>query len=145
VGSSPASATEGATSSRTSIQKVLPLPTVLSTPMAPPISSTRRFATTRPMPVPSSTPLSRPSRLKGSKRCVSISGVRPAPVSSTKIRTSPWAVGPHPTTTSPSIWLYLMAFDRRLMSTCFMRVRSTLTNMGAERFGNVIVSPRRWA
>ena len=34
-------------------QKVLPLPSWLSTPMAPPWSSTRRFDSARPRPVPS--------------------------------------------------------------------------------------------
>jgi hypothetical protein len=37
-----------------SIQNTLPSPTVLSTPITPPINSTSRLVTTRPMPVPSS-------------------------------------------------------------------------------------------
>ena len=47
------------------IQNTLPTPTVLSAPISPPISSTRRLLTTRPMPVPSSAPASCPRRLKG--------------------------------------------------------------------------------
>ena len=46
-------------------QNTLPTPTVLSAPMVPPISSISRFVTTRPMPVPSSEPLSLPRRLNG--------------------------------------------------------------------------------
>ena len=41
-----------AASSRTVNEKVLPLPGVLSTPMAPPINSTSRAQMARPRPVP---------------------------------------------------------------------------------------------
>ena len=47
-----------------SIQNTLPTPTVLSTPMTPPISSTSRLVTTRPMPVPSSAPASLPEPIE---------------------------------------------------------------------------------
>ena len=60
---------------RNSIQNTLPTPTVLSAPMVPPISSTSRLVTTRPMPVPSSAPDSLPSRLNGWNSCASCSGV----------------------------------------------------------------------
>ena len=64
-----------------SIQNTLPFPTVLSTPMAPPINSTSRLLTTRPMPVPSSALASWPRRLNGWNSCASFSGANPSPVS----------------------------------------------------------------
>ena len=36
----------------------------------------------------------------------------------------------HSTTTVPFAWLYLIAFERRLISTCFSRVRSASTKHG---------------
>ena len=63
-----------------------PRPTVLSTPMVPPISSTSRLVTTRPMPVPSSALASLPRRLNGWNSCASCSGASPAPVSRTLMR-----------------------------------------------------------
>ena len=54
----------GAAVRLSSIQNTLPTPTVLSTPMAPPISSTSRLVTTRPMPVPSSAPASLPEAVE---------------------------------------------------------------------------------
>jgi len=56
-----------ASTDASSNQKTLPAPTVLSTPMVPPINSTSRFETTSPMPVPSVPPPSCPSRLKAWK------------------------------------------------------------------------------
>ena len=53
-------------------QNTLPTPTVLSTPMSPPISSTSRLLTTRPMPVPSSLLASWPSRLNGWNSCAQL-------------------------------------------------------------------------
>ena len=58
---------------REPIQNSLPFPTALSTPMTPPINSTNRLHTTRPMPVPSSTFASCPRRLNGWKSCASLS------------------------------------------------------------------------
>src|SRR5204863_364649 len=66
-------ASRGAALSRNSIQNTLPVPTVLSTPITPPISSTKRLVTTRPMPVPSSAPAALPRRLNGWKSCPSCS------------------------------------------------------------------------
>ena len=67
-------------------QKVLPCPTVLSTPIFPPISSTRRLDKARPRPVPSTSLVSAPSRSKGLKSCSSLSGGMPGPVSITEMR-----------------------------------------------------------
>jgi hypothetical protein len=50
----------GAAVEFSSNQNTLPEPTVLSTPITPPISSTSRLLITRPMPVPSSALLSCP-------------------------------------------------------------------------------------
>ena len=110
-----------------SIQNTLPLPTVLSTPMTPPINSTSRLDTTRPMPVPSSAFASCPRRLNGWNSCASCSGVKPAPVSVTLMRMRPGALAMQSTTTVPSALLYLIALESRLMRTCFTRVRSALT------------------
>ena len=45
------------------------------------------------------------------------------------------------TTTVPFVWLYLMAFESRLMSTCFSRVRSASTNQGTSKCGKDHVDP----
>ena len=77
----------GAVAAFSSNQNTLPSPTLLSTPISPPINSTRRLLITRPMPVPSSALRSWPRRLKGWKSCANISGASPAPVSLTLMRT----------------------------------------------------------
>ena len=87
AGSALSTASCGAAAEFSSNQNTLPMPTVLSTPISPPISSTSRLLITRPMPVPSSVLLSCPRRLKGWKSCISMSGGKPAPVSLTLMRT----------------------------------------------------------
>ena len=53
---------------------------------SPPINSTSRLLTTRPMPVPSSALASCPRRLNGWNSCASFSGDNPSPVSCTLMR-----------------------------------------------------------
>ena len=123
----------GGSVASSSNQKTLPLSTTLSTPIVPPISSTRRLVTTRPIPVPSSWPASCPSRLNGANSNPSCSGERPAPVSETLIRIRPDATGAWLTLIVPPGRLYLTAFDSRLISTCFNRVRSAWTKHFASK------------
>ena len=110
-----------------STQNTLPTPTVLSTPMAPPISSTRCLQTTRPMPVPSSTPASCPSRLKGWNSWASLSGDRPSPWSWKLTRMRSPGTGRQRTSTVPPTRLYLIALDSRFTNSCLTRVRSART------------------
>ena len=127
-----------------SIQNTLPTPTVLSAPMLPPITSTNCFDTTRPRPVPSSSPASCPRRLNGWKSCTSCSGNRPLPVSRTLIRIESGTFGlrVQPTATAPPGLLYLIALKRRLSRTCLTFVRSPLTKQGISNCGNVMVTLR---
>ena len=99
----------GSAAEFSSNQNTLPTPTVLSTPMTPPISSTSRLLTTRPMPVPSSPLASCPRRLNGWKSCASCSGASPAPVSLTLMRMRSGVLTVHSTSTVPSA---LVVFDR---------------------------------
>ena len=69
--STPA-ANGGVAAAISSNQNTLPAPTVLSTPITPPINSTSRLVTTRPMPVPSSALDSWPSRLNGWNSCAEL-------------------------------------------------------------------------
>ena len=132
----------GAAAVFSSNQNTLPDPTVLSTPIAPPISSTRRLAMTRPMPVPSSAVLSCPRRLKGWKSSASFSGGNPAPVSLTLTRVRLSGLVLQSTTTAPPCRLYLIAFDSRLTRTCFSRVRSARTKEGVSNGGKVSAMAR---
>ena len=118
-----------------STQNTLPTPTVLCAPISPPISSTSRLLTTRPMPVPSVALASCPRRLKGWNSWASFSGVRPVPVSRKLMRVRV-PTSRQDTSTPPPTRLYLMAFDSRLMNTCFTRVRSALTKNGPSNAGN---------
>ncbi len=112
---------------------------MLSTPINPPIISTRRLLITRPMPVPSSALFSWPRRLKGWNNCSSISGGSPAPLSLTLMRMRSGVLIAQSTATVPFGWLYLIAFESRLMSTCFTRVRSASTKQGVSKLGNVML------
>ena len=64
-GSAVSASSVGSAVEFSSNQNTLPAPTVLSTPITPPISSTSRLLITRPMPVPSSALRSCPRRLNG--------------------------------------------------------------------------------
>src|SRR5471030_2936835 len=103
----------GASDAISSNQNSLPMPTVLSTPMLPPISSTSFLVTTRPMPVPSSAPVSCPRRLNGWNRWASSWACSPGPVSMTLSRIRPAPLSLQLTVTPPPTLLYLMAFDSR--------------------------------
>ncbi len=134
--SPPFRASRGSATESSSNQNTLPAPTVLSTPIAPPISSTSRLVTTRPMPVPSSPPASCPRRLKGWKSCASFSGGSPAPVSVMLTRMRPGArLGAAHHRPCPARRLYLIALESRLIRTCFTRVRSASTKQGIVEAG----------
>ena len=49
------------------------------------------------------------------------------------------------TATAPFAVLYLIAFDRRLMNTCFIRVRSALTKHGIAKREKTTLMPRFFA
>ena len=51
-------------------------------------------------------------------------------------------VSVHSTRMLPPVRLYLMAFDRRLISTCFSRVRSAVTKHGPTKVGKARWMPR---
>ena len=125
------SADGSASQAGSSIQNALPTPSVLCAPMRPPINSTSRLLTTRPMPVPSSVPSSWPRRLKGWNNCASLAGARPSPVSRTEARTVSPSQGTQSTVTVPPGRLYLMALDSRFTTTCFRRVRSARTSQSS--------------
>src|ERR1039457_382014 len=136
VAASPLSATScGAAHEINSHQNTLPSPAVLSTPSTPPISSASRLVTTRPMPVPATPPASCPRRLNGWNSCATFSGDNPTPVSLTLMRVSPGVLVVQSTTTVPRSLLYLIALESRLMTICFNRVRSALTNNGLSNRG----------
>ena len=67
----------------------------------PPISSTSRLLTTRPMPVPSSALTSCPRRLNGRNSCASFLGDNPSPVSRTLMRMRSAVLALHVTSTVP--------------------------------------------
>src|SRR4051812_149698 len=101
-----------------STQNLLPSPTSLVTPMLPPIASTKTRERASPRPVPSTPPAVTSRRWKGTKSLSSESPSMPGPVSCTARRMRlvfAWATA---TRTSPPSWLYLIALERRLISTC---------------------------
>ena len=130
-----------ASAARSAIQKVLPAPGMLATPMPPSINSTRRLVTTRPMPLPSCAPPSCPRRLNGwnSSACWALS--RPMPVSRTLMRTRPSTCTAQSMLTLPWSRLYLMAFDSRFSRICFRRVRSACT-LRRQSSANAMAMPR---
>src|SRR4029077_598633 len=67
--------------------KVLPLPSSLSTQMRPPCSSTNRFESASPRPVPSRCSMPVSVCWNSSKIRLWSSGARPGPVSATAMRT----------------------------------------------------------
>ena len=98
--------------------------------------------------MPSSTLLSWPRRLNGWKSWLSFSGGSPGPVSLTLMRVRPALLVEQSRTTFPPGWLYLIALERRLMSTCFKRMRSEKTKRGESNWGKVKVRFRfcpRWS
>ena len=110
-----------------SIQNVLPTPSSLSTPMLPPIISTSCLVMVSPIPVPSTEPNSAPSLLNGAKISASRSFGIPIPASMMLSLTLSSDVCLHAALTLPPFWLYFIAFDSRLITTCLSRVRSAHT------------------
>ena len=109
----------------TSIQKVLPFPIALSTPIRPPISSTRRREIASPSPVPPNLRVIEVSaclKLWNSSPCCS--GVRPMPLSHTSKRTRSF-VSSACTTSARSAMLplavNLTAFPAKLSRICCRR------------------------
>ncbi len=88
-----------------SIQKVLPSPGLLSTPIVPPIASISRRQSVRPSPVPSIPDLSASSLSKGVKSLPSLSASMPGPVSITLISTRFPAPSPFPA--SPDVFSHV--------------------------------------
>ena len=114
--------------SRPGIEKpnVLPTPTLLSSHMRPPSSSTRRLESVRPRPVPSSREPPRPPCWNDSKiRCRSASGT-PMPLSVTVISTSAPRRRAR-TTTEPPAPVNLTALVIRLSAICLSRSTSECT------------------
>ena len=104
-------------SKSSSNQNTLPTPTVLSTPIAPSISSTSRLLTTRPMPVPSSRrrflseTVERLEQLRQLFRRQSRAGVADADANAFRV-----VRDARPRRPFPAAWLYLIALESRLMS-----------------------------
>ena len=129
---SPSKAPVGGRSG-TSIQKVLPRPTSLSTPMVPPAASTISWEIASPSPVP---PKCRVVELspwrKGLKIDSTRSGATPIPVSRTSTRKRGAAAVPSRVAriaTSPSA-VNFTALDPRFVSTCSRRVGSPEASCG---------------
>ena len=101
--------------------------------MTPFINSVSRLVVTKPMPVPSTTFASCPRRLNGWKSCASLSADNPSPLSLTQMRMRSGVLVMCSTTTVPPTLLYLIALERRLMKTCFTRVRSAWTKHGISK------------
>ena len=110
---------------------VLPLPSSLSTQILPPCSSTSRFESARPRPVPS--PRSIPASVcwNSSKTRLRSSAAMPGPVSATETLTSPLARVAR-TSTAPPAGVNFTAFESRLKITCLMR-RSSPETTSASR------------
>ena len=105
---------------------MLPTPTLLSSHMRPPSSSTRRLERVRPRPVPSSRELPRPPCWNDSKiRCWSASGT-PMPLSVTVMSTSAPRRRAR-TTTEPPAPVNLTALVIRLSTICLSRSTSECT------------------
>src|SRR3989441_955524 len=98
-------------------EKVLPRPTTLSTQMRPPCSSTRRFASASPSPVPSLPRAVLVCSNSWKMRKMS-SGAMPGPVSFTAKNTCP-SLRRALTSTRPRSGVNFTAFDRRFTRTCF--------------------------
>src|SRR5882724_7079008 len=106
--------------------KVDPLPTVLSTEISPPWSSTNRRVSVSPSPVPSCfRAWSVPTWLNASKIFAWSSGAIPAPVSVTDILTKESSRSAR-TSTRPPSGVNLTALERRLSTTC-RTLRSSAT------------------
>ena len=142
AGSSREPRNSGGSERFNSNQNTLPTPTVLSTPITPPMSCTSSLLITSPMPVPSSGPCSWPSRLNGSNSCFKWPLEIPGPESRTLMRIRLGLIAVHSTATVPPGLLYLMALDNRLRSTCFKRNRSAWTKEGAAKAVQVNSRPR---
>src|SRR5205807_814964 len=117
----------GLSATASSIQNVLPRPSVLSAPRLPPIASTNRLERARPSPVPSIPACSAPRRSKGANSRSSPSGGMPGPVSITSSRSRPGAGAEYESVTVPPSRLYLIALERKFNSTCLNRCASART------------------
>ncbi|MNO92474.1 hypothetical protein D3C76_840520 [compost metagenome] len=119
------------------IQNSEPWPLRLSTPISPPICSTRRLEITRPRPVP---PACRDSELsawlKAWNRVRRSVSLRPMPVSRTLMRScarSSFSSSSIARTAMLPSWVNLMALLTRLVSTCFSRCGSPTRCSGVSR------------
>src|SRR5439155_3716184 len=112
---------------------VLPFPGSLSTQIRPPCSSTRRFESASPSPVPSPCSLPAAACWNSSKIRAWSAGAIPGPVSATETRTSP-STRAALTSTAPPGGVNLTAFQSRLRTTCLTRRSSpvTMSSPGAD-------------
>src|SRR5438270_407231 len=101
---------KGASVHGNSIQKALPSPTLLFTPMEPFMACIRRWQSARPSPVPWTSDCSAPKRSKGVNTRESLSLAMPDPVSRTVKRNLPSPDKTQETVTFPPIGVYLTAF-----------------------------------
>src|SRR5439155_2380610 len=129
----------GRLASRTVNQNVLPLPTTLSTPMAPPIISTSRLEIASPRPVPPYRRVMDPSAWGNDwKNRSPTSGATPIPVSVTEKRTKASSVvcstSAACTTTSPHS-VNLTALPTRLVRICRRRPGSPPIHVGRSALG----------
>ena len=112
-------------------QKRLPMPARLSTPIRPPIASTRRLQIARPSPEPPNRRRTDPSAwANGRKRIACCEGGMPMPVSRTskRSRTDPAGAGSRATVTATRpCSVNLSALPTRLSSTWRRRVGSPWT------------------
>ena len=108
----------GAAAARRVTQKVEPCPGKESTPMTPPMTSTRCFDRARPTPVPSTAERSAPSLGEGDEQLVLLLVRDPGPgVAHLEPDTDRRRRDRCGTTTEPPRLLYLTALDPRLSST----------------------------